>query len=136
MDCSAETLVNIGGIGPTVAESLVDFFAQSQNRKTIAALLERGVKITYAGRREKGPLSGRTFVLTGALSGLTRRQAGELIAAAGGKVGSAVSAGTDFLVAGEKAGAKLDKARSLGVTVIGEQEFRTMLEDGESGLSQ
>ena len=129
MNCSAETLEGIDGIGPTVAESLIDFFAQDQNRQTIDSLLSRGVQIEYIEISESGgSFEGKTFVLTGTLPEMTRGEAKELIAAAGGKVSGSVSAKTDFVVAGEKAGSKLTRAKSLGIAVIGEDELREMLE--------
>ncbi len=127
MRCSTEGFEGIDGIGPTVAASLIDFFAQAQNRETIALLMNRGVQIEYPEAQKHDLLAGKTFVLTGTLSGLTRRQASELITAAGGNVSGSVSAKTDFVVAGESAGSKLQKARSLGVTVIDEGQLRAIL---------
>jgi DNA ligase (NAD+) len=127
MDCPPEALEAIEGIGPTVAESLVDFFREAQNRETIDALLNRGVQIAYPSASNRGSLGGRTFVLTGTLPNLSRRQAQELITGAGGKVSSSVSAKTDFVVAGEKAGSKLSRAESLGVAIIDEDQLRAMI---------
>jgi len=128
MECSREELEAIDGIGPTVAESLIDFISQPENRKTIDTLLERGVQIESGASLESGRLEGKTFVLTGALSGLTRRRATDLITGAGGRVSGSVSANTDFVVAGDSAGSKLAKAQSLGITVIGEDQLRAMLD--------
>jgi DNA ligase (NAD+) len=127
MDCPPEALEAIEGIGPTVAESLVDFFGEAQNRETIDTLLNRGVQIAYPSVSNRGSLGGKTFVLTGTLPNLSRRQAKELISTAGGKVSSSVSAKTDFVVAGEKAGSKLTRAESLGVAIIDEDQLRGML---------
>ena len=127
INCTRETLEGIDGIGPTVADSLTDFFAQERNRATVDLLLDRGVQIEYPKKSGSGGLEGKVFVLTGTLTGMTRRQAKELIAAAGGNVSSAVSGKTDYLVAGEKAGSKLTKAESLGITIISEDQLMDML---------
>jgi DNA ligase (NAD+) len=127
MDCPPDVLEAIEGIGPTVAESLVDFFGEAQNRETIDALLNRGVQIAYPSASSRGSLGGKTFVLTGTLPNLSRRQVKELISTAGGKVSSSVSTKTDFVVAGAKAGSKLTRAESLGVAIIGEDQLRAMI---------
>ena len=84
--------------------------------------------------RASTPLSGKTFVLTGGLSSLTREEAKNLIAAAGGKVSSSVSKKTDFVVVGAEPGSKLDKARELGIKILSEEEFTEMLQRLGSGL--
>lgn len=127
MACSREELEGIDGIGPTVADSLIDFFVQSQNRRMILSLQKRGVRIEYLSAPAAGPLDGKTFVLTGKLTEMTRAEAKEMITSAGGKVGGSVSSKTDFLVAGVSAGSKLVKAQSLGITVIDEDQLRAML---------
>jgi DNA ligase (NAD+) len=130
MDCRPGTLEGIEGIGPTVAESLADFFGEAKNRETIDTLFQRGVQIVYLSASNGGALGGKTFVLTGTLPNLTRRQAKEMIAGAGGRVSSSVSASTDFVVAGEKAGSKLSRAESLGITVIDEDRLRALVKEG------
>jgi DNA ligase (NAD+) len=117
----AVDLAEIPGIGGVVAEAVEQFLGDEHNRETIEKLRAAGVRLVEdrPGRAE-GPLSGRTFVLTGKLPTLTRGQAQAIIEAAGGKVSSSVSRTTDFVVAGEEAGTKLDKAGSLGVPVIDE----------------
>jgi DNA ligase (NAD+) len=131
INCPPEAMEAIEGIGPTVAESLSDFFAEAKNRETIDALFQRGVQIVYLSASNRGALGGKTFVLTGTLPNLTRRQAREMITAAGGKVSSSVSAGTDFVVAGEKAGSKLAKAESLGIAIIDQDELLRMHAGGK-----
>ena len=86
--------------------------------------VECGMTVT---KRHDGPLTGKTFVLTGTLSGMSREEAAEKIRAAGGKVSTSVSKETDFLLAGDKAGSKLKKAEDLGVKVIGEDEFQKLI---------
>ena len=129
MAASAEELCAVPDVGPVTAESVVDFFANAQNRALIDRLREAGVNMTYAGKTPGTKLSGLTFVLTGTLPTLKREEAGRLIEEAGGKVSSSVSKKTDFVVAGEAAGSKLTRAQSLGVPVINEAELLEKLAD-------
>ncbi len=124
-------LVEVPDVGPVVAASVAHFLAEPRNRSAIDALLAAGVcwPEQAAVRPRRGPLAGATVVLTGTLPTLTREQAGELIAAAGGKVTGSVSKKTDFVVAGDDPGSKLDKARSLGVRVIDENELQRLLKE-------
>lgn len=118
-------LLNIEGIGDVVAQAVEDYFADPINRDEISNLLALGVRprqqvtISHAGH----PFDGKTFVLTGSLSRYTRQAAAALIKERGGKVTGSVSKNTDFVVAGEEAGSKLDKANALGVTVLNEEQF-------------
>jgi DNA ligase (NAD+) len=112
-----------------VAELIADQFAEPQMRALIEALRPH-VRFEADGPPPgEGPLSGRTLVLTGTLPGLTREQATERILAAGGRVTSSVSKKTDYLVAGEAAGSKLEKAERLGVPVIDETGLLALLDD-------
>jgi DNA ligase (NAD+) len=115
----------IGGIGETMALAILAYFAEPRNRRVIDELIDVGVQpvVPAAGVA----LAGKTFVLTGALPTLTRDEATARIEAAGGKVSSAVSKKTNYLLAGADAGSKLEKAQSLGVTVIDEAEFLKLL---------
>ena len=118
-----EELQSAEQIGPKIAQSVVEYFQQSQNRTVVEKLLRAGVtmKETAALRPAKdGPLAGKTFVLTGTLPHLTREDASALIARAGGKISGSVSKKTDYVVAGESAGSKLTKAQQIGVDVIDE----------------
>lgn len=128
---SVEELDAIPEIGLTVAESVRDWFADEGNRALCDRLRAAGVK-TETTRQSSDSLderfAGKQFVLTGTLSGFTRDEARALIEARGGRVNSSVSKKTDYVVAGEAAGSKLDKAESLGVAVIDEQAFKDMLE--------
>jgi DNA ligase (NAD+) len=111
-------------VGPKVAHSIAQFFAEDRNRKLVEELRQAGLQFTYERKRKSGgALAGLTFVLTGALPTLSREEAKTRIEAAGGKVTGSVSRKTDFVVAGEEAGSKLDKARSLGIPVIDEQQL-------------
>lgn len=124
----------IEGIGPVVAESIADFFAQPENRETLDRLLQRGIIIEKAlaageGNGNAARLAGQSFVLTGKLAAMTRSEAKALIEAAGGTVTSSVSSKTRYLVAGEDPGSKLEKARKAGVEIIDETAFKKLVED-------
>ncbi|MBI5583291.1 MAG: NAD-dependent DNA ligase LigA [Deltaproteobacteria bacterium] len=126
-DAGEEELLSLKEIGPQVAASLRAFFAQPGNRRVIEKLLQGGLRLQE--KKGAGPkkLAGKTLVLTGRLNRFTRDEAKERIQALGGKVAGSVSAKTDFLVAGEEPGSKLDKARELGVPVLSEEEFINIL---------
>ncbi|MBN1931682.1 MAG: NAD-dependent DNA ligase LigA, partial [Desulfobacterales bacterium] len=110
---SREDIEAVEGVGPVVAQSVVSFFKQEENQKTIERILKSGVKIVQKKTEKKERLAGKVFVLTGALESMTRREARQRIEAAGGKVGSAVSRNTNFLVVGQSPGSKLDEAKKL-----------------------
>jgi DNA ligase (NAD+) len=103
------------------------FFADRHNRDIVRRLKEAGLTMTGAVPARKGPLSAKTFVLTGTLPTYTRAEAGKIIEENGGKVVSSVSKNTSYLLAGEDAGSKLAKARSLGVAVLSEKEFMRLI---------
>jgi DNA ligase (NAD+) len=128
---SETELLAVPDVGPVVAASIARFFAEPHNRAVIAQLRAAGVRWDDGApqRAAAGPLAGRTFVLTGTLPTWTRDEAKARIEAAGGKVAGSVSGKTDYVVAGDEAGSKLDKARALGVAVIGEEELKRLLED-------
>jgi DNA ligase (NAD+) len=127
-----EQLQEAEEIGPKVAAAIIDFFAEPQNRELVERLRAAGLQFTAEKRAQsrKGPLAGLTFVLTGTLPTLTREEAKERIEAASGKVAGSVSSKTSYVVAGDEAGSKLDKARKLGVKVIGEDGLLALLEHG------
>jgi DNA ligase (NAD+) len=129
MAAAPESLLQVPDVGPVVADSVRQFFAESHNREVIAGLQQAGVRYEAVVPRPAvaGAVAGRIFVLTGTLPGLGREEAKALIEAAGGRVTGSVSKKTDFLVAGDDAGSKLEKARLLGVTVINEKDLRAML---------
>ncbi|HEX4137848.1 MAG TPA: NAD-dependent DNA ligase LigA [Bryobacteraceae bacterium] len=123
-----EELQGAEEVGPKVAESICTFFREPQNMLLVDRLRKANLSFEYTVRQRKdGPLVGTTFVLTGTLPRMTREEAKYRIEAAGGKVASAVSGKTSFVVAGEDAGSKLDKAKSLGIPIIGEAELLQML---------
>ena len=126
-NCSLQDLIQIEGVGPVVAESIAGFFRQENNADTIRSILDSGVQIIFESREKTRLYEGKTFVLTGTLSGMTRRQAKDMITMAGGKVSGSVSRNTDFVVAGESPGSKLTKARDLGIEMIDEVELIKML---------
>jgi DNA ligase (NAD+) len=119
-----EKLGAIQGIGPVIAKSVTAFFSEPRNQGLLERLKKAGVNtVEPTAARTGGALSGKTYVLTGSLPTLSRSQATSLIEEAGGRVGSSVSKKTDAVVAGDDAGSKLEKAKSLGVEVIDEAEL-------------
>jgi len=128
MAADEEALQQIQDIGPVVAKHITHFFAQAHNQQVIEQLLKE-IEIQAPAAAEGGQsLAGKTFVITGTLSEMTRDQAKELLLAAGARVSGSVSAKTDYLLAGEKAGSKLAKAEKLGVEIIDEARFKQLLE--------
>ena len=128
MAASAEEMAAIDGFGDTMAAAVRDYFALDSSRELVASLRELGVNMLSAkAEKGEGALSGMTFVITGTLPSLSRTEAAAIIEQNGGKVASSVSKKTSFLLAGEKAGSKLDKANQLGITVITEEQLRDML---------
>ena len=128
---SAEKLTEVEDIGPKVAESIVFFFRQPENIALIGKLNEAGLNFeSRAPRRIAQPLAGKMFVLTGTLASLERDEAKGIIESQGGKVTSAVSSKTDYLVIGESPGSKLDKAHKLNIATLNEQEFLKLVGKG------
>ena len=129
-DASVEALEVLNGVGPVIAREVVSWFKDKENKKLYEHLLKQ-VRIesvqSQALHKTAGKLFGQIFVLTGTLPKLSRDEAGEMIRINGGKVSSAVSSKTDYVLAGENAGEKLDQANKLGVKVISEKEFLNML---------
>jgi DNA ligase (NAD+) len=129
----AETLQRAEEVGPKVSESIQQFFAEPHNQELIARLKEQNLQFTYTiTRAAGGPLEGKVFVLTGTLPTLSREEAKQKIEDAGGKVSGSVSKKTNFVVAGEEAGSKLDKARSLEVPILDEAGLLAMLDGGSA----
>jgi DNA ligase (NAD+) len=145
---SPEELAAVEGVGPTIAASLIDWFGVDWHRAIVEKWLAAGVRLADEGAARRAaagpagdagsgaragvarPLAGVTVVLTGTLAGLTRDEASEALVARGGKTASSVSKKTDFVVAGENAGSKYDKAVALGVPVLDEAGLRILLEAG------
>ena len=128
MQATQEELTQIRDIGAVTAENIVSWFASPQSRHLISRLREAGVNFESTAVQDDGRFAGMTFVLTGALSLFTRDEATEKIEAHGGKAAGSVSKKTTYLVAGENAGSKLKKANELGIPVLSEQEFLSMLQ--------
>ncbi len=120
MAADAEELERVEEVGPRISEAILDFFSRPANQELVQRLKDAGVETTAEKKQRTAQLAGLTFVLTGTLPTLTREQAKEKIEAAGGKVVGSVSKKTSYVVAGEEAGSKLDKARELKVRVIDE----------------
>jgi len=118
-------LLGVPDVGPATAEAIVDFFANEENRRTIAQLLEVGLQVqgSSAAPPATGELSGKRFVFTGTLATLTREEAGRRAMAKGASASDSVSSKTDYVVAGANAGSKEKKARELGIPVLSEEEF-------------
>jgi DNA ligase (NAD+) len=132
MDAGTEALLDVPDVGPVVAESVHNFFAEPHNRTVIEQLRAPG-KLSWsegppAPRAPAGVLAGKTVVLTGTLPTLSRDEAKEMLEAAGAKVAGSVSKKTDYVVAGEEAGSKLAKAEELGIAILDEDGMRKLLE--------
>lgn len=126
MNSGTEELEEVNEVGPRIAESIVEFFDDEHNRKLVADLRKAGLTLVGKKKERGTKLAGKTFVLTGTLSRHTRDEAKQMIEDAGGRVSGSVSKKTDYVVAGTDAGSKLDKARELGVSVIGEEEMENL----------
>jgi len=130
---SEQELSEVEGVGPIVAQGIRDFFENPANREVIRRLREAGVTMQHTATTVENPrIAGRTFVFTGTLQRLTRERAEALVRAHGGKTASSVSKKTNYVVAGAEAGSKLAKARDLGVPVLTEDEFFSMIGGDES----
>ena len=129
--CAAtvEELTAVDDVGEITARSIVEWLASDQSRHLISCLRAAGVNMTSHAEPVGDKLAGKTFVLTGTLERFTRDEAGEMIEKLGGKVSGSVSKKTSYVVAGEAAGSKLKKAQDLGIPVLTEEEFLTMIQD-------
>ncbi len=131
MQASREDLERVNEVGPRVSEAIREFFDEKKNRDLIHKLEAAGLTFTAEKRKKSTQLEGLTFVLTGTLPNLSREDAKARIESAGGRVSGSVSKKTNYVVAGEDAGSKLDKARELGVHVIDEAALEKLLESGQ-----
>ena len=130
-NASLEDISSIAGVGPVIAESVRRFFEDEANAKVVRKLRRAGVRMSRGkpGRRSQ-PLVGKTFVITGTLSRHTREEATELITSRGGRVSASVSGKTDYCLVGRNPGSKKDRAETLKVQIIDEEEFERLTEEG------
>lgn len=131
ISANEEEISAVPDIGPISAECIVNFFSLSQNMDIVEKLRAAGVNFEGEKVQTGGIFSGATFVLTGTLPTLSRAEAEKIIESLGGKASSSVSKNTDFVLAGEKAGSKLQKAESLGIRIITEEEFLAMVKEAD-----
>jgi DNA ligase (NAD+) len=130
MKARDEQILEVNEIGPSISSSIREFFSNEKNIKIISNLKQHGLNFIAEKKSSVNSFfTGKTFVLTGSLSNFSREEAGEKIQTLGGKVSSSVSKNTDYLIAGENAGSKLDKAKNLGVKILKEEEFLIYLND-------
>ena len=128
-DASVEQLVQIPDVGEITAECIHDYFADAENRRLLSEVAALGMNMESQIQEQGAKLAGLTIVVTGTLPTLGRKEAAELIENNGGKCTGSVSKKTSYLLAGEAAGSKLDKAVSLGIPVISEEELFAMIND-------
>lgn len=128
MNADSDQLIEVNSIGPKIAGSVQSFFSNSKNLEIVESLKKAGLRFESEEDQQKSNiLDGKTFVLTGSLPTLTRKDATEWIEKHGGKTTSSVSSNTDYLLAGESAGSKLSKAEKLGISIIDETDFNEMV---------
>jgi DNA ligase (NAD+) len=131
INANEDHLSSVYEIGPNISKSIIRFFSDRSNLKLIEDLKNMGLK--FSSEKKEGIIDNffkdKTFVLTGTLNSFPRESASEKIIALGGKVASSVSKHTDYLIAGEKAGSKFDKAKSLGIKILSENEFLSLLNE-------
>ena len=130
LNATEEELLEINDVGPVVAKSIFEWFRSERNRETVEKLRSKGLNFTFKGSTTKAAnsyFSGKTVVLTGTLSSMGRKEATEILENLGAKVTGSVSKSTDAVIAGVEAGSKLDKAQSLGITVLDETEFLELI---------
>ncbi len=138
MSADRERLQQIREIGPEISDSLAAYCSEPRNREVIAQLQALGVHVApgmATGDRRKSSLAGKTFVFTGGLDRFTRDEAQRAVETAGARVASSVSKKTSYVVVGRDPGSKLDQARTLGVTILTEQDFSALMGENEKGLS-
>jgi len=136
MTASEDEVTEVYEIGESISKSVKKFFNDPHNKKNLDELKKVGLKFSFAERKDSflkdNFFKGKNFVLTGMLSEYSRDEAGEIITNFGGNITSSVSNKTDYVLAGEKAGSKLDKAKALGIKIISESEFKEKISKAES----
>lgn len=125
---TAEELEEVEEVGPKIASSIVEYFREEGNQKLIEKLKKAGLQFQQGKKTHLQVLAGKKFAFTGSLETMTRKDSEQMVIERGGEVTSSISVKLDFLVAGERAGSKLDKARQAGVKIIGEEEFKKLIE--------
>lgn len=130
MAASEEELRGIRDVGPEVSSSILQFFRNDSNRRVVEKLTRAGVRPRAAVLQPMAPLAGKVFVFTGTLSRMTRNEARQIVESLGGQAGSSVTRTTDYVVAGEAAGSKLEKAREVGIPILSEEEFLSLAGKG------
>ena len=134
-NATVDDLLKVEGVGETIAQSVVDWFAEEWHAHIVDSWAKAGVRMADEPAEESAQpqtLEGLTIVATGSLENFTRDGIKEAIVGAGGKASSSVSKKTDYVVAGENAGSKLTKAQDLGVPVLNEEQFQQLLATGEA----
>jgi DNA ligase (NAD+) len=129
MDAKEDELLSVHEIGDEVARSVVDYFADEKNRRVIEDMRRNGLDLVWEARRREKTLAGTRVVFTGTLAKLHRDEAKRMVEERGGRVTSSVSKNTSFVVVGEDAGSKAEKAKELGVKVLTEQEFLALVQE-------
>nr|NIT58934.1 NAD-dependent DNA ligase LigA [Fodinibius sp.]NIV13937.1 NAD-dependent DNA ligase LigA [Fodinibius sp.]NIY27517.1 NAD-dependent DNA ligase LigA [Fodinibius sp.] len=130
IDASKESIEEIDSIGPKIAQSVVEFFNQDHNREIVAKLRNHGLNLVMEQKQQASQkLDGKTFVLTGSLPSLTRKEATQLIEKHGGKTTSSVSGNTDYLLAGDSPGSKYDKAQELDIPILDQNTFLDLIDE-------
>jgi len=132
MEADLNQLINIRDLGPKVSESIVEYFGNEDNKKMIFELFELGLNLKESEKLVSNIFEGKTFVITGTLS-MPRNYFKAIIDKNNGNVSGSVSKNTDYLLAGENAGSKLDKAKGLGVIILKENDFEELLKGGQNG---
>ena len=136
MDASEEEITKVYEIGESISKSVKKFFNDSHNKKILGELKKVGLKFSFANAKStfvrENFFKGKNFVLTGTLSAFTRQDAEEIITGFGGNVSSSVTKKTDYVLAGEKAGSKLDKAKDLGIKILDEIEFQEKIKESKT----
>ncbi len=134
MDADEDRLQQVPDVGPIVAANIRAFFREERNREIVERLVGSGISWPdpVSADTEETPLKGKTVVLTGTLEGMTRDEAKEKLLAMGAKVTGSVSKSTDFVIAGDRPGSKVDRAAELGVKVIDEREWLRILDEFDS----
>ena len=133
MNASKEDLIEIDDIGDIIADSIIDFFNNSNNKEIINRLKDLNINTKYLGQEiiEDENFSNKSFVLTGALTLFTRDEAKDIIESLGGKTVSSVSSKTDVVIVGDNPGSKYNKAKELGITIWTEEEFKDKINNKE-----